>query len=102
MRIRGFGATDVGLDLDHNEDSFVVDDANELFVVADGVGGHSAGEVASRVLVESVQRLSSTLDNLLDNFRAGDQQARRQLIKALPQVVQQSSEFIFRHAIEHP
>jgi len=46
--------TDVGLKRKDNEDSYLVDESNCVFIVADGMGGHAAGDLASRVAVESV------------------------------------------------
>ena len=46
--------TDVGLRRSENEDSYLVDETNRLFIVADGMGGHAAGNLASRVAVESI------------------------------------------------
>lgn len=54
MEIRSSGLTDVGLKRDGNEDSFSTNDANGLYIVADGMGGHLAGEVASRIAVEMI------------------------------------------------
>ena len=56
MGIFAAGVTDVGCVRKHNEDSLLSDAALGLFVVADGLGGHAAGEVASRIVVETVGR----------------------------------------------
>src|SRR3712207_3454819 len=49
-----------------NEDSFAVDTTPErgLFVVADGMGGHAAGEVASEMAVQILQRELADIDDL--------------------------------------
>ena|GEM_PF-467901 len=57
MRIRVYGSTDTGRVRQNNEDSFLADKDGRLLVVCDGMGGHSKGEVASAVAVETIGRL---------------------------------------------
>ena len=54
MRIRYAAKTDVGMKRTHNEDYFSLMEDEQLFIVADGMGGHSSGEVASRLAAETV------------------------------------------------
>src|SRR5688572_15158598 len=53
MRARSAGKTHVGMKRTLNEDAFLVDDELGLYLVADGMGGHAAGEVASEEAVST-------------------------------------------------
>lgn len=78
-------ATDVGAVREQNEDSLFA--ASPVFVVADGMGGHAAGEVASRIVVE-------TLAALDDGSEVGDQDVR--------DAVHAANMAVLEWSLEHP
>jgi serine/threonine protein phosphatase PrpC len=60
MRVSAFGQTDVGLKRSKNEDNLLVDEDMGLFIVADGMGGHKGGDLASQLAVESMRDVVKT------------------------------------------
>ncbi|MGZ4108473.1 MAG: Stp1/IreP family PP2C-type Ser/Thr phosphatase [Actinomycetota bacterium] len=79
MNIRAGAATDIGLVREGNEDSYLVE--APLFVIADGMGGHRGGEVASRMAVETIESL----------FRRGEGALSEQVQEANRAVFERSS-----------
>ena len=60
MKIRAYCETDVGLKREKNEDAFLVDDGMGLYIVADGMGGHKGGDLASKLAVEAMSEVVRT------------------------------------------
>ena len=71
MRITCAGNTDVGVVRSGNEDSFLLDCGRGLFIVADGMGGHAAGEVASEMAVRIISTELGNLRGMGDGEAAG-------------------------------
>lgn len=76
-----YARTDIGLVRTNNEDSFFTDPARGIAIVADGMGGHAAGEVASKITVDTVSENLKTPDSFWPFGRA--QRERVRLVEAI-------------------
>jgi serine/threonine protein phosphatase PrpC len=89
--IHFWAATDVGKVRDHNEDNFLVDKNLSLFVVADGMGGHAAGEVASAIAVRQMRDVVKQNKDLVEAFKEGSAIASsRDVLNMLDHAVQKA------------
>jgi protein phosphatase len=77
MEFVAYGRSDCGPVRENNEDSLLLDKELGIFIVADGMGGHAAGEVASELAVRSIHeilvgRLDPDETRLVRDFKPGD------------------------------
>ena len=80
MKLKWGASTDVGMVRQQNEDSFLAEET--LFVVADGMGGHNAGEVASALAVTTLKAGARLGIDTTEDFRELVQQANSAIYTA--------------------
>ncbi|MGQ0648965.1 MAG: protein phosphatase 2C domain-containing protein, partial [Gemmatimonadaceae bacterium] len=109
-----FALSDVGRTRDHNEDAFVVSDLSKgmpldfdasvqqrvgsrgvLFMVADGMGGAAAGELASATAVDVVLR------HLREHWTGGGEATPDEFVASIERATQTANGVIYRYATEH-
>ena len=99
--VRSFGRTHVGRHRKSNEDAFFRDDTIQLYVVADGMGGHAAGEVASSEAVDTVYGMVKRgLAELGDNKEFLTEERARTAYRIVEGAIQAATYMVFAIA-EH-
>lgn len=99
MKLLSVARTDVGRKRQINEDSFFRDDSHGFYVVADGVGGHNKGEIASREAVEQLRMwvygATRDLDRLSERIVAGDTECVWEIRRLLESGVKSACYMVF-------
>ena len=94
------GATDVGRIRQTNQDAFMVDLNDHLFVVADGMGGHAGGEVASRICVQEIASYVHSHERMFKGWSGKHPDSR--LGSMLAEAINHASMKIYEKALEEP
>jgi len=99
QRTGSVGVTDVGRKRNVNEDAFFRDDAMGFYIVADGVGGHNKGEIASREAIDQLRMwvcgARGDLDKLIARCERGDSDANWEIRRLLENGVQSACYMVY-------
>ncbi len=97
--MRAFGLTDIGLKRASNQDAFYLDPDRQIYIVADGMGGHKAGDLASRTAVVRVceylfkrNPLINSISDTKDLIRAAAERCRESIEYANHVIYQQAND----------
>lgn len=102
MEIKYWAGTDVGRKRSDNEDNFLIDKRLKLFVVADGMGGHASGEIASAMAVHGIREVIDRERDIFDTYDDDDPKCHVEVCTLLEYAVHATCAQIFHKARREP
>jgi serine/threonine protein phosphatase PrpC len=103
MELSFWAATDVGKKRETNEDNFLVDKKLSLFVVADGMGGHASGEVASQLAVHEFRNAVDAGREPIERFAKAEAGVRpNEVLSLLENAIQTAGQAIYHKGQAEP
>jgi PPM family protein phosphatase len=103
MELSFWAATDVGRKREVNEDNFLVDKKLSLFIVADGMGGHASGEVASHLAVHEFRNAVDAGRDVIERYTRDAESVRPQeILTLLEHAVQTAGQTIYHRGQQEP
>ncbi len=102
MQIRSAGGSDVGRVREQNEDSYLIAEEAGLYVVADGMGGHLGGQMASKIAVKTVHEQVDGVSNEIVAGADTDPLESSPVPRLLALAVRQACAAIYKAAQEDP
>ena len=90
MKLETSGLSDIGRKRENNQDSYLLNDKAKLYVVADGMGGHVGGEIASKMAVDTLSKVFSYTSRSFD--------PSSYLVRA----IQEANNMIYEKAVQTP
>ncbi len=96
IKLRSALRTDVGVVRDHNEDAAFIDEGGAFYIVADGMGGHAAGEVASAMAVATVsEALDKARPEITKFAESPTDEGRRGAVNILEAAVRSAHQAVY-------
>jgi len=103
MKPKAFGKTDVGKKRDNNEDAFLIDEQLGLYAVADGMGGHAAGEIASNLALEITKKELNNWSGVLNEYKPDSSaEVRDVILNLIEETLQRACQAVYKESVENP
>jgi serine/threonine protein phosphatase PrpC len=104
MRFVSCGKSDIGKVRKVNQDAFLCDEEHGLFIVADGMGGHAAGEIAAQEAVQAIHDMITRGHGVVREFLASSvtRESTRAICRLLESSVQSATYLVFGMAEQKP